>query len=101
MVITWEIRSVARLEIMSFALLLLFAFSDQVSAEDQRPHIKIRGIYGGVPVELLEHGDAERLRRQRHLHGIRRPHRGADRVAEENRAPGYSPNSTRCMSPVI
>lgn len=26
------------------------------SAEDKRQHISIRGIYGGVPVELLEHG---------------------------------------------
>jgi hypothetical protein len=26
------------------------------SAEDKRPHISIRGIYGGVPVELLDHG---------------------------------------------
>ena len=26
------------------------------SAQDARPHIQIRGIYGGVPVELMEHG---------------------------------------------
>ncbi len=45
----------ARLAIMSFAFVLLSAFSNRMSADDQRPHIKIRGIYGGVPVELLDH----------------------------------------------
>ena len=38
---------------------LLGAISHQVFAEDGRPHIKIRGIYGGVPVELLAHGTLE------------------------------------------
>jgi hypothetical protein len=35
---------------------LLCAFSSQLFAQKGRPHISIRGIYGGVPAELLEHG---------------------------------------------
>jgi hypothetical protein len=38
---------------------LLCALSNQVFAEEGRQHITIRGIYGGVPVELLEHGTLE------------------------------------------
>jgi hypothetical protein len=30
--------------------------SSRVTAEEKRPHIKIRGVYGGVPMELLEQG---------------------------------------------
>lgn len=37
----------------------LGAISNQVFAEDGRPNVQIRGIYGGVPVELLEHGTLE------------------------------------------
>ena len=45
-----------RLGYMSFALACLCAVTSQATAEDKRPHIKIRGIYGGVPAELLERG---------------------------------------------
>jgi hypothetical protein len=48
--------SVIRSEILFItAWTLLSANSNQGFAEDRRPHIQIRGIYGGVPVELLEH----------------------------------------------
>lgn len=39
--------------------ILLGALSGQLFAQTSRPHIKIRGIYGGVPVELLERGTLE------------------------------------------
>ena len=38
---------------------VLGATANQAFAEEGRPNIKIRGIYGGVPVELLEHGTLE------------------------------------------
>ena len=38
------------------ALACLCVMTCVSSAEDKRPHISIRGIYGGVPVELLDHG---------------------------------------------
>ena len=47
---------VTRLSSMAVALACLFAVTSGAAAEDKRPHIKIRGIYGGVPVELIERG---------------------------------------------
>ncbi|MCA9123783.1 MAG: hypothetical protein H6822_00535 [Planctomycetaceae bacterium] len=41
---------------MPLVLVCLCIVTCWVAAEDKRPHIAIRGIYGGVPVELLEHG---------------------------------------------
>jgi len=34
----------------------LCVFVTGVTAQEKRPHVKIRGIYGGVPVELLKQG---------------------------------------------
>ncbi len=45
-----------RMNSMTVALVCLFAFLNGTSAEEKRPHIEVRGIYGGVPVELLEQG---------------------------------------------
>lgn len=41
---------------MTVALTCLCMFTSVATAEEKRQHIKIRGIYGGVPVELLEQG---------------------------------------------
>jgi hypothetical protein len=41
---------------MTLALAYLCIVTSWATAEDERPHISIRGIYGGVPVELLERG---------------------------------------------
>lgn len=49
-----EMISVTRLERVPLALLCLCIVTGWAVAEDPRPHISIRGIYGGVPVELLE-----------------------------------------------
>ena len=38
------------------ALVCWCALISGAAAEEKRPHVKIRGIYGGVPVELLEQG---------------------------------------------
>ncbi len=46
-----------RHESMPLALACLCLFMGVASAEDKRPHIAIRGIYGGVPVEMLKHGN--------------------------------------------
>ncbi|MEO2027726.1 MAG: hypothetical protein ABGZ23_17785 [Fuerstiella sp.] len=40
----------------SIAVLFLCAVTQWASAEDNRAHISIRGIYGGVPTELLVQG---------------------------------------------
>ena len=45
-----------RLACASVALACLCAVSSRASAEEQRPHIQVRGIYGGVPIELLDRG---------------------------------------------
>jgi hypothetical protein len=37
-------------------MVMLSGMSGQAFAEEKRPHIQIRGIYGGVPTELLERG---------------------------------------------
>ncbi len=45
-----------RSTISAFALGALSVLSLQSFAEDVRPHITVRGVYGGVPVELLDRG---------------------------------------------
>ena len=45
-----------KLVYLTCALGCLCAVTSWTLAEDARPHIKIRGIYGGVPVELLARG---------------------------------------------
>ena len=40
----------------AIALACLFAVATSATAEDVRTHIEIRGIYGGVPVELIDQG---------------------------------------------
>ncbi|HUG69825.1 MAG TPA: hypothetical protein VMM76_18885 [Pirellulaceae bacterium] len=45
-----------RVEYMPVAVACLCVVASWAAAEDTRPHISIRGIYGGVPVELLEQG---------------------------------------------
>ena len=47
------------LECLSIVLLLLCAHVESASAGDNRAHILIRGIYGGIPTELLEHGSLQ------------------------------------------
>ena len=46
----------ARLSSMTVVLACLSAGIDGTAAEDKRPHVRIRGIYGGVPTELIEEG---------------------------------------------
>jgi hypothetical protein len=41
---------------MAIAVACLWAFIADATAQEKRPHVTIRGIYGGVPVELLEQG---------------------------------------------
>ncbi len=45
-----------KLKLMFVATWLLCALSDPTIAEESPSRIKIRGIYGGVPTELLQHG---------------------------------------------
>jgi len=47
---------VTRLSRMTVALACLAAVVRGAVAEDERPHVQIRGIYGGVPVELIGQG---------------------------------------------
>ena len=51
-----EIAVMTRLESIPLFVVSLSTLAGLAVAEDKRPHISIRGIYGGVPVELLEHG---------------------------------------------
>ena len=46
----------SRLAHWFFATALLLMNVHSAVADEGRPHIKIRGIYGGVPTELLNHG---------------------------------------------
>jgi hypothetical protein len=48
--------SASKLNTLAIAVLCMGTLTDGAPAEDQRPHIEIRGIYGGVPVELLADG---------------------------------------------
>ncbi|MBC8871793.1 MAG: hypothetical protein H8E44_20385 [Planctomycetes bacterium] len=41
---------------IAIAVACVCAVMGQVTAQEKRPHIEIRGIYGGVPVELLAEG---------------------------------------------
>ena len=41
---------------LTVTVAFLFSFISGAASEEKRPHLKIRGIYGGVPVELLEQG---------------------------------------------
>jgi hypothetical protein len=41
---------------VAIAVACLCASNTNVTAREKRPHAEIRGIYGGVPVELLERG---------------------------------------------
>ncbi len=45
-----------RLAQLLSASVFLSVVIHRTTAEETRPHIKIRGIYGGVPTELLDHG---------------------------------------------
>ena len=66
-----------RSEIMFITIsTLLGAISNQVLAEDGRPYVKIRGIYGGVPIELLEEGTLEQ-------HGVNAIFMGSRGINEE------------------
>lgn len=47
---------VTRPNIVAIALLCSCAAISNGMAQEKRPHIAIRGVYGGVPVELLEGG---------------------------------------------
>jgi hypothetical protein len=47
---------VRKLAQLFFVTALLLLGIDSTTAEEARPHIAIRGIYGGVPTELLDHG---------------------------------------------
>ena len=51
-----EMTSVTRVEYILFAFACVCAVPSRAPAEDKRPHVSIRGIYGGVPVELLNQG---------------------------------------------
>ena len=46
-----------RLPYAFIAITFLLVTIHPVAADESRTHIKIRGIYGGVPTELLEHGE--------------------------------------------
>ena len=41
---------------MTVIVLILCAMIGSATAEEKRPHVRIRGIYGGVPTELLDQG---------------------------------------------
>jgi hypothetical protein len=60
--------------VWNYLLVALFAscgFAARADAEPPRPHVQIRGIYGGVPAELLEEGkDPGRSRDQCRLDGL-------------------------------
>lgn len=47
---------VTALRIMAVILVCVCAFSGDALTEEKRPHVKIRGVYGGVPMELIEEG---------------------------------------------
>lgn len=49
-------NAVKRLLCVLIALMLLPAGMQHTHAEEARPHVEIRGIYGGAPKELLERG---------------------------------------------
>ncbi len=51
-----EMTSVTRFEYILFGFACVCAVPSGAPVEDKRPHVSIRGIYGGVPVELLDHG---------------------------------------------
>ena len=61
---------------MSFVVACLCVVTGSATAEDKRPHISIRGIYGGVPVELLEHGTLQEF-------GVNAIFTGSDEITEE------------------
>ena len=70
------------------------------AAQEKRPHVEIRGIYGGIPDELLQQGKTLAD------YGINAVWIGSgglttERVAllRDSRARGCSPNSTRCTLP--
>lgn len=42
--------------ILSVMLICMTASTTNSSAEEKRPYVKIRGVYGGLPMELLEKG---------------------------------------------
>jgi hypothetical protein len=42
--------------VVALAAVLLGGMVGDAGAQENRPHIRVRGIYGGVPVELLEQG---------------------------------------------
>lgn len=69
-----EMAVMARLAFTSFVVACLCIGS--AAAEDKRPHIGIRGIYGGVPVELLEHGTLQEF-------GVNAIFMGSDGITEE------------------
>jgi hypothetical protein len=47
---------VIKLQLILLATLFVCAVSGRTIAEDGRPRVEIRGIYGGVPTELLDRG---------------------------------------------
>ena len=51
-----EMTSVTRFEYILFGFACVCAVASGAPVEDKRPHVSIRGIYGGVPVELLNQG---------------------------------------------
>jgi len=71
-----EMAVMTRLEYMSFVVACLCIVTGSAVAEDKRPHISIRGIYGGVPVELLEHGTLQEF-------GVNAIFMGSDGITEE------------------
>lgn len=44
-----------RFQYIALGITMMGLNLDRASADEKRPHIAIRGIYGGVPTELLEH----------------------------------------------
>ena len=65
-----------RNEWLQITLACLFAMTNTALAEEGRPHIKIRGIYGGVPVELLDGGTLQD-------HGVNAIFMGSDGINAE------------------
>lgn len=45
-----------KLQYVFYVATMMCAMSDRAIGEESRPHIQIRGVYGGVPTELSDRG---------------------------------------------
>ena len=50
-----ERTTVTKFQPIAFAMAMLCVSMNRTTADEKRPYIEVRGIYGGVPTEMLEH----------------------------------------------